>query len=90
MLPAMRALVAVVLAVGLVVMAGVPHGHASGHGAGDCALCIARQGDVARSETPDVSPAVLHAEPVAAGPGIAPVTGAPLGAVPGQSPPAGA
>jgi hypothetical protein len=87
----MRALAAAALALGLLIVAAVPHGHAAGQGGADCTACIARHGgNVARSETPDVAPRVQHAEPVVAGPGIAPVTGAPLGAVPGQSPPAAA
>jgi hypothetical protein len=86
----MRAIVAAVLALGLAVMAAVPHGHPAGHAKSDCAVCVARQGDVARDETPDVAPLVQHAERVVAEPGLAPVTGAPLGAIPGQSPPAAA
>jgi hypothetical protein len=88
---AMRALVAAVLALGLALVAAVPHGHAAGqHGRGDCAVCLARQGDVARDETPDVAPPVRHPERPVAEPGLAPVAGAPLGAIPGQSPPAAA
>jgi hypothetical protein len=86
----MRALLAAILALGLVVTAAVPHVHPVGHGGADCTACVARHGDVARSETPDVAPRVDHAEPVRAEPGVAPVTGAPLGAIPGQSPPAAA
>ncbi|HEY6005320.1 MAG TPA: hypothetical protein VIV57_20740 [Anaeromyxobacter sp.] len=86
----MRALVAAFLALGLAVVAAIPHGHPAGQGGADCTACVARHGDVARSETPDVAPQVEHAEAVVAEPGIAPVTGAPLGAIPGQSPPAAA
>jgi hypothetical protein len=86
----MRALLAALLALGLVVMAAVPHVHPAGHGGSECAVCVARHGNVAHSETPDVAPKVQHAEPVVAEPGLAPVTGAPLGAIPGQSPPAAA
>jgi hypothetical protein len=86
----MRALLAAILAIGLVVTAAVPHVHPVGHGEGECAVCVARHGNVAHSETPDVAPRVQHAEPVFAEPGLAPVTGAPLGAVPGQSPPVAA
>jgi hypothetical protein len=86
----MRALVAAVLALGLVVVAAIPHGHPAGHGGAECTACAARHGDVARSETPEVAPRVEYAEPVVAEPGHAPVTGAPLGAIPGQSPPADA
>jgi hypothetical protein len=86
----MRALVAAALALGLVLTAAVPHAHPVGHGGGECTVCVARHGDVARSETPDVAPQGLHAEPLPLSPGLAPVTGAPLGAIPGQSPPAAA
>lgn len=90
----MRTLVAAVLAFGLLVAAGIPHVHAAGHAAGhapvECTVCAARHGDVPRSETPDVTPRVIQAEPVFARPALAPVTGAPLGAIPGQSPPAAA
>ena len=86
----MRALAAAALALALVLSVAVPHVHPAGHGGGECTACVARNGDVARSETPDVAPAVVHAEPVAGAPAPAPVTGAPLGAIPGQSPPAAA
>ncbi len=88
----MRALVAAALAIGLLVLGAVPHVHPAGHarGDGECALCMARSGDVAHSETPDLAPGVLHVEEVVAEPDHAPVTGAPLGAIPGQSPPAAA
>lgn len=84
----MRALVAAVLAFGLVLTVAVPHVHAAGNRSGECTVCVARHGDVAHSEMPDVAPAVLHAEPLPIEPALAPVTGAPLGAIPGQSPPA--
>lgn len=83
----MRALLAAILAIGLVVTAAVPHVHPAGHGAGECAVCVARHGNVAHGETPDVAPRVQLTEAVVVEPGVAPVTGAPLGAIPGQSPP---
>lgn len=86
----MRAVLAAILAIGFLVTAVVPHGHPAGHGGGECAVCVARHGNVAHSETPDVAPRVQLAEPVFAEPELAPVTGAPLGAVPGQSPPVAA
>lgn len=88
----MRALVAAGLALFLVLTAGAPHVHA-GPGpdaSDDCLVCVARHGAAARSETPEVAPADV---PVAAAPaeaGPPPVCGAPLGAIPGQSPPAAA
>ncbi len=84
----MRAFLAATLAVMVVLAAGVPHDHVRGHGAEDCIACAVGQGDAARDETPDVvpAPAVFSAPPQE--PGVAPVSGAPLGAIPGQSPPA--
>jgi hypothetical protein len=84
----MRALLAAGLALFLVVTAAAPHVHA--HGPEQCAVCVVRNADVAHDETPDVAPAahLLGAAPCA--PGLPPVFGAPLGAIPGQSPPAGA
>jgi hypothetical protein len=84
----MRALAAAVLALGLVIAAAIPHAHPAGHATSECALCAARHGDVAHDETPDVAPSVVHAEAVVPDPRPGPVTGAPLGAIPGQSPPA--
>lgn len=86
----MRALAAAVLALGLVIAAAIPHAHPPGHATSECAVCAARSGDVAHGETPEVAPGVVHAEAVIAEPGLGPVTGAPLGAIPGQSPPAAA
>ncbi len=85
----MRALVAAGLALWLALTVAAPHVHAAGQ-AGDCAVCVVRHGDVARDETPDVAPLIVHAQAVALAPAHAPVTGAPLGAVPGQSPPGAA
>ncbi len=85
----MRALLAIVLALGLVLGVAAPHVHLASHG-DECAVCLVRHGAVAHSETPDGAPRTLHAERVALEPGLAPVYGAPLGAIPGQSPPAGA
>jgi hypothetical protein len=86
----MRALVAATLALMVVLAAGVPHDHVRGHGATDCIACAVGQGDAARDETPDVAPATVVATTSPSRPAAAPVSGAPLGAIPGQSPPAGA
>lgn len=86
----MRALAAAALALVLVLAAVAPHVHAVDHAGSGCAVCLARHGDVARDETPDVAPRVFEAAPLAPAPTLAPVTGAPLGAVPGQSPPGAA
>jgi hypothetical protein len=86
----MRAFVAAGLALFLVLTAAAPHVHGGPRGIHDCAVCVVRQGDVAHSETPDVAPVALVADAPQLDPGLPPVTGAPLGAIPGQSPPAGA
>jgi hypothetical protein len=83
----MRALLAAGLALLLVATAVAPHVHAGGHAHERCAVCVARSGDVATSATPDVAPRTCDAGAPACAPGLPPVSGAPLGAVPGQSPP---
>jgi hypothetical protein len=83
----MRALLAAGLAVLVALSAAAPHVHAGPRGAQDCAACVVRNADVARSETPDTLPAMVVAGEAPAVPGLPPVTGAPLGAIPGQSPP---
>lgn len=85
----MRAIVAATLALMVVLAAGVPHEHVRGHGAAECIACAVGQGDVAHDETPDLAPATVVTVALVAEPGAAPVSGAPLGSIPGQSPPAG-
>jgi hypothetical protein len=83
----MRAFVAAGLALVLLVAAAGPHVHTAAHGDESCAVCVARHADVPRAESPDLTPVpIVEAAPQLA-PRRAPVTGAPLGAVPGQSPP---
>jgi hypothetical protein len=48
---------------------------------------MARSGDAATSATPDVAPRVVPVGTPACARGRPPVAGAPLGAIPGQSPP---
>jgi hypothetical protein len=85
----MRALLAAALALSLLLAAAAPHVHLGVHGAEECAACLVRGGsDVARCQTPDVAPRVAQGVEVVLAPRLAPVSGAPLGAVPGQSPPA--
>ena len=88
MYPGRMRLLAATLALLVLVAAGVPHEHVR-HGSTECIACAVGQGTAAHDATPDVAPAtvVLTASP--AEPGPAPVSGAPLGAIPGQSPPAG-
>ncbi len=84
----MRALVAAGLALVLLVAAAGTHVHSGPHGANDCGACVVRNADVAASETPDVTPVPFVAAAPQLAPRLSPVSGAPLGAVPGQSPPA--
>jgi hypothetical protein len=85
----MRVAVAAALSLYLALVAVVPHAHApgSGHGGEQCAACVARGGEAARSQTPTLAAAELPSGEVVLAPGLSPVVGAPLGAVPGQSPP---
>ncbi|HUL59250.1 MAG TPA: hypothetical protein VLU43_08250 [Anaeromyxobacteraceae bacterium] len=84
----MRTALALALAALFTVLAAAPHVHAGPRGVDECATCAVRDADVARSEIPDLAPPgdVTGEPPAVSGP--APVTGAPLGAIPGQSPPA--
>jgi hypothetical protein len=84
----MRAIAAATLALLVLVAAGVPHEHVA-HAAASCIACAVGQGSAAQDETPEVAPTVvvLAADPLEPAP--SPVSGAPLGAIPGQSPPAG-
>lgn len=86
----MRGVLAAVLALSVLLCAAEPHVHLGGGGEEVCAECMARLGDVPRSETPDVAPRTVTASEPAEPAGLPPATGAPLGAIPGQSPPAGA
>ena len=83
----MRALLALALAFHLVLSAFGPHVHSGAHGVEDCAVCVVRGAEAATSATPDLAPSEVPAGPMALAPGLPPVDGAPLGAIPGQSPP---
>lgn len=83
----MRVLLAATLALHLVLTAFGPHVHTAAHGAEECAVCLVRGAEAAGSSTPDLAPSALPAVAVVLAPGLPPVTGAPLGAIPGQSPP---
>ncbi len=71
----------------VLVSATVPHVHDTALGSHACLACVAGGGEEAAPAAPDVAPrpVVVAALPEAAP--EPPVTGAPLGAVPGQSPP---
>ena len=85
----MRVLVAISLAVAVALAAVAPHVHLQAAGAGgeECALCLARGGEVATRRSPDLRPREARAEVAAVAPVQHPHQGAPMGAVPGQSPP---
>ncbi len=72
----------------VLVSAAVPHVHTSALGSHACLACVAAGGAEAVTAAPDVAPRPVFAAPLAEAAPEAPVTGAPLGAVPGQSPPA--
>ena len=86
----MRAFVAALLALSLLVAAAAPHVHAHAAGGDECAVCTLRHTAPPGSTTPDVAPVVHVAAVPSSAPAFPPVFGAPLGAIPGQSPPAGA
>jgi hypothetical protein len=85
----MRAALAATLALSLALTAAAPHVHVgAGAGGEECQVCLVRgAGEVARGQTPDVTPALAPAGAVVLAPAPSPVCGAPLGAIPGQSPP---
>ncbi|HTN52406.1 MAG TPA: hypothetical protein VML50_08410 [Anaeromyxobacter sp.] len=82
----MRVLLATGIAIFLIVAAGAPHVHGA-RGAQDCAVCVARAAEPLGDPTTDLQPIRAFATPIPPAPGLAPVHGAPLGAIPGQSPP---
>lgn len=83
----MRLLVA--LATAVVLLAGVagPHQHAAG-ATHECAACTVGGGLEARDATPRLARPDRPALEGTGEPAASPLSGAPLGAVPGQSPPA--
>lgn len=83
----MRAFLAIAAAVLVTLVAAAPHHHAAGQDTRECQACLTRTGEEARNAAPDVTPRPVAVAQVAAVPGLPPVTGAPLGAIPGQSPP---
>ena len=88
----MRAVVALVLAAVLLALSWAPHVHHHGaQGDHECPACVARNADAARYEVPDLAPVRVVFVGVAVVAPIEPAsTGAPLGSIPGQSPPVNA
>ena len=83
-----RGLLALSSALLVLVSATVPHIHDSALGSHACLACVAAGGEEAAPTSPDVASRAVFAAPLAEVAPEPPVTGAPLGAVPGQSPPA--
>ena len=86
----MRVLVAVILSAVVVAMSAAPHVHDGAHGDHDCPACLARTIEPARTETPNVAPVRVQFFGAVFEPTLVVPAGAPLGAVPGQSPPVSA
>jgi hypothetical protein len=82
-----RAVLALAVVLLLASGAVAPHAHAGPLGSHACLACVAGSGEEAASAAPDLAPPQMVAVEAPASPGLAPVLGAPLGAVPGQSPP---
>ncbi len=83
----MRAVVAILSAVLVLAGAAAPHHHAGTRGVHGCVACVTRNAEPAHDETPRTALqppllglAQLEPESIAS-------RGAPLGAIPGQSPP---
>lgn len=87
----MRALLAAAALLTVLSAAVSPHAHLGGsHPEERCAACVMRAADAVGCAIPDLEPADAPAGEAPAEPAPPPVTGAPLGAVPGQSPPSAA
>jgi hypothetical protein len=84
----MRAVIAATLALLLTAVVVTPHVHAA-RGGEECAVCVARGGEATESQTPVPSPLPLALGGLVVAPRSLPADGAPLGAIPGQSPPCG-
>ena len=86
----MRRAAAALLAAVVVALAWAPHHHTVRDGDHDCPACIARAASEAHCEIPDLAPALVRWAAAEVIPVEARPAGAPLGAVPGQSPPVNA
>ncbi len=84
----MRAMVALLLCAVLLALSGAHHVHGGVRADHDCPACLARTVDAAHSEMPDLVPEPVRFVGVVLTPVEIVPSGAPLGAVPGQSPPA--
>ncbi|HET7754664.1 MAG TPA: hypothetical protein VFK85_12210 [Anaeromyxobacteraceae bacterium] len=86
----MRLVLAALFAAYVALVAAMPHGHAHGvtHDRHECIACSTAGGEVAEPALPDLEPRALPLRSLVPEPSSVPASGAPLGAVPGQSPPA--
>ena len=84
----LRSAAALLLALSLLALAGAPHVHAPAGEGHECVACATAGSAAVPVQPPVVAVAAPQVEELALAPGLAPVTGAPLGAIPGQSPPA--
>lgn len=84
----MRTLVAIATAAMLLAGVAAPHHHGAAGGVHECVACAVGGALEARDATPDLVPPASHGVGRVLPPAADPVTGAPFGAVPGQSPPA--
>jgi hypothetical protein len=86
----MRALLAAGLVLLLALGAAAPHDHAGASDSEGCAACLLRSADVPDAPAPELAAGIAPEGPAAPAPGLPPLSGAPLGAIPGQSPPVAA
>lgn len=89
----MRAFVAALVAVAIVVFTAAPHVHVDANASGGdhgCQVCVMRHAGAVPVATATFAPPVALAEAPVLAPVTVPAVGAPQGAVPGQSPPAAA
>lgn len=83
----MRAAVAILSAVLVLAGAAAPHHHAGVQGTHGCLACVTRGAEPAHDETPRAVPATAPLDLDRLAPESLAASGAPLGAIPGQSPP---
>ena len=82
-----RAALALLLALLVLAVSGAPHVHAGVGDRHECIACATALAGAAPVASAGVAPAFVPEQLLELVPGLAPVTGAPQGAVPGQSPP---
>ena len=86
----MRALAACLVVIALVAAEGIPHATVHALGGDECAACALAHSAPPATQLPDVAARVEVETEAIGAPALPPVSGAPQGAVPGQSPPAAA